>query len=181
MPYAVNNPRFRRADTDDIGSTLPAYGAEVDGKINQDQNQSVEMLLHPDARKSTVLRHLLHNSMPCQQSFERERYPLLCLHGLSQVSSMQLLHYQAPQAAVLVLLMSPLFDDTGVMLTWARAAYATPEIEAEDDEVELISPETAAVATTVLLSCFLAFLVNLSLFLVIGRTSPVSYQVKSKC
>lgn len=29
----------------------------------------------------------------------------------------------------------------------------------------------------VFLSCLLAFLVNLSTFLVIGRTSPVSYQV----
>lgn len=33
----------------------------------------------------------------------------------------------------------------------------------------------------VLLSCLLAFLVNLSTFLVIGRTSPVSYQVMEFC
>lgn len=33
-------------------------------------------------------------------------------------------------------------------------------------------------AGMVLLSCLLAFLVNLSTFLVIGKTSPVSYQVQ---
>ncbi|CAN0292518.1 unnamed protein product, partial [Ectocarpus sp. 4 AP-2014] len=77
---------------------------------------------------------------------------------MCQVSSLQLLHHQAPQAAVLILMVAPFFDDTGEL-----------------------SGQTAGAGVfwvgMVFLSCLLAFLVNLSTFLVIGRTSPVSYQV----
>lgn len=125
--------------------------------------------------------------------------------NLSQVSSMQLLHHQAPQAAVLILLVSPLFDDTPELLSvvfrsfsgaspasgWLHAdqvdgggvegAEAAAVVAGEEEVVIEVEGDGKAGAMfwagMVLLSCLLAFLVNLSTFLVIGRTSPVSYQV----
>lgn len=104
-----------------------------------------------------------------------------------QVSSLQLLHYQAPQAALLVTLLSPMFDDTGALLLWlakcntSMRAVVIGEGDAEAGKPQPAVPESTIllVAMTVLFSCALAFFVNLSLFLVIGRTSPVSYQVSS--
>lgn len=85
-----------------------------------------------------------------------------------QVSALQLLHYQAPQAAVLTLLVSPFFDETERVLILCLKALANPSYWTE----------VVDWAGIVVLSCLLAFLVNLSSFLVIGRTSPVSFQVK---
>ena len=76
------------------------------------------------------------------------------------VDSFQLLHYQAPQAAGLVALSSPLFDDVFGASTGLLA-------------FEMTAPVAGAVA----LSCLLAFCVNLSTFLVISDTNPVTYQV----
>mmetsp|Transcript_13971 Transcript_13971/g.23091 ORF Transcript_13971/g.23091 Transcript_13971/m.23091 type:complete len:365 (+) Transcript_13971:193-1287(+) len=77
-----------------------------------------------------------------------------------QVSSMQLLYYQAPLSAFMLLFVIPFLDNvrTGPDSLW-HYKYSN-------------------MATfMILLSGFIAFLVNLSIFLVIGRTSPVTYNV----
>ena len=75
------------------------------------------------------------------------------------VNSFQLLHYQAPQSAVLVLACTPLFD------------------RMVGPEGFLNYPFTGGAIVAIALSCALAYCVNLSTYLVIGHTSPVSYQV----
>jgi len=76
-----------------------------------------------------------------------------------KVNALQLLHYQAPQAAAVVMVMTPFLDKVtgpdGIL------AY------------EMTSGAFMAIAV----ACVLAFCVNLSTFLVIGHTNPVSYQV----
>jgi solute carrier family 35 protein E3 len=66
----------------------------------------------------------------------------------------QLLYYQAPISAVLLIPVVPLFDD--------MRNFVTPD-----------GPTCFAI----FISSVLAFLVNLSIFLVIGKTSPVTYNV----
>ena len=75
------------------------------------------------------------------------------------VNSFQLLHYQAPQSAALVLLCTPIFD-------------------------QMVGPHgvlnyqpTVGAMFAITFSCALAYCVNLSTYLVIGHTNPVSYQV----
>ncbi|CAN0464253.1 unnamed protein product, partial [Ectocarpus sp. 12 AP-2014] len=105
-----------------------------------------------------------------------------------QVSSLQLLHHQAPQAAVLILMVAPFFDDTGELFAMMIRTFSAAEpplwlhsTPANGSGTTAESGQTAGVGVfwvgMVFLSCLLAFLVNLSTFLVIGRTSPVSYQV----
>eukprot|EP01113_Clastostelium_recurvatum_P035814 TRINITY_DN5028_c0_g1_i1.p1 TRINITY_DN5028_c0_g1~~TRINITY_DN5028_c0_g1_i1.p1 ORF type:complete len:399 (-),score=75.91 TRINITY_DN5028_c0_g1_i1:69-1193(-) len=72
------------------------------------------------------------------------------------VDSMQLLFYQAPISAVMLIPIVPIFDDVAKLRAYVYTV----------DNVSLI-----------LLSSVLAFFVNLSIFLVIGRTSAVSYNV----
>ncbi|CAM9642598.1 unnamed protein product, partial [Pylaiella littoralis] len=107
-----------------------------------------------------------------------------------KVSSLQLLHHQAPQAALLILAVSPFFDDTVGLLAMV-CSMAQPSrwlrctLPDEGDGVAAAAVTAARVEATssmlwagvVFLSCLLAFLVNLSTFLVIERTSPISYQV----
>merc|ERR1712227_61940 len=74
-------------------------------------------------------------------------------------NSFQLLHYQAPQSALFVGLCTPLFDKMlgeGGLLNYEYTTYSI---------------------FFICLSCVLAYCVNLSTYLVIGHTSPVSYQV----
>lgn len=111
-------------------------------------------------------------------------------HYTFQVSSLQLLHHQAPQAALLILAVSPFFDDTVGLLAMV-CSMAQPSrwlrctLPDEGDGVAAAAVTAARVEATssmlwagvVFLSCLLAFLVNLSTFLVIERTSPISYQV----
>lgn len=70
---------------------------------------------------------------------------------------------------------SPVFDDTeallGMLKNAARSLRRSGPPADEEEAEGLFS------VGLVFLSCLLAFLVNLSTFLVIGRTSPVSYQV----
>ena len=100
------------------------------------------------------------------------------LRRLHQVSSLQLLHHQAPQAAGLILLASPVFDDTEAILGILKnTAGSLRRSGSPLSDVEEEMSEGFFWVGMVLLSCLLAFLVNLSTFLVIGRTSPVSYQV----
>jgi solute carrier family 35 protein E3 len=74
-----------------------------------------------------------------------------------ECSSEQLLYYQAPLSAAILVVLLPLVEDISglVSLDW-------------------VSLESIL---WVLVSSILAFLVNLSIFLVIGKTSPVSYNV----
>ncbi|KAH9504837.1 hypothetical protein Btru_062071 [Bulinus truncatus] len=75
-----------------------------------------------------------------------------------QVNSMQLLYYQAPLSAFLLLFVIPFFEPLdafhGVFFNW---------------------PFEALVA--VFLSACVAFIVNLSIFWIIGNTSPVTYNM----
>lgn len=79
-----------------------------------------------------------------------------------QLSGPQLLYYQAPISAIMVLFITPLFDP----------------ISSTRTDVGLIDYQyTTTSIMWILLSCVLAFCVNLSIFLTIGRTSPISYNV----
>lgn len=71
-------------------------------------------------------------------------------------SSQQLLLYQAPLSMIMLLSVVPAVDDVHTLLEFDWGTYA---------------------GGLVLASCIMAFLVNLSIFLVIGKTSPVSYNV----
>ncbi|GMI26488.1 hypothetical protein TeGR_g8017 [Tetraparma gracilis] len=73
-----------------------------------------------------------------------------------KVNALQLLHYQAPQAAGVVICMTPFLDNTRELLAYEYSQGAVVSIA---------------------FACFLAFCVNLSTFLVIGHTNPVTYQV----
>jgi solute carrier family 35 protein E3 len=70
-------------------------------------------------------------------------------------NSYQLLYYQAPLSALILIPVIPLFDDLSTLKEW---------------------PSNSAL-TAIIISSALAFLVNLSIFLVIGKTSPVTYNV----
>lgn len=74
-----------------------------------------------------------------------------------ECNSWQLLYYQAPLSALMLIPIVPIFDKTADMYE-----RGLPDIE---------------VLLTIGLTCCLAFLVNLSTFLVIGQTSPVTYNV----
>ena len=76
-----------------------------------------------------------------------------------ECNALQLLHYQAPQSATVVLLMSPFLDDI-----WGPTGLMNYEYSSE-------------AITAIFVACVLAFCVNLSTFLVIGNSSVVSYQV----
>jgi solute carrier family 35 protein E3 len=71
-------------------------------------------------------------------------------------NAMQLLYHSAPVISVGMLLMCPLFDDLGKLM----------EYEFTSDCVFRI-----------ILSCFFALGVNISNYLVLGKTSPLTYQV----
>eukprot|EP00759_Apiculatamorpha_spiralis_P040539 PhF_6_TR39083/c0_g1_i1/m.58489/K15285/SLC35E3; solute carrier family 35, member E3 len=70
-------------------------------------------------------------------------------------NSMQLLYYQAPISALMLIPCIPMLDNISKL-------------------TEIPSPAAMAV---IFLSCILAFAVNISIFLVIGKTSPVTYNV----
>ncbi|XP_066524689.1 solute carrier family 35 member E3 [Hoplias malabaricus] len=75
-----------------------------------------------------------------------------------QVNSMQLLYYQAPMSSAFLLLIIPFFEpltgDGGIFGPWSIQAVGM-----------------------VLLSGVFAFLVNLSIYWIIGNTSPVTYNM----
>ncbi|KAI8906359.1 triose-phosphate transporter family-domain-containing protein [Gorgonomyces haynaldii] len=72
------------------------------------------------------------------------------------VNSFQLLLYQAPLSGFMLLAVFPFLDDMELFLAY-------------DLSISCI--------THIAISCLLAFLVNLSTFLIIGRTSPITYNV----
>eukprot|EP00698_Gefionella_okellyi_P020037 TRINITY_DN6236_c0_g1_i2.p2 TRINITY_DN6236_c0_g1~~TRINITY_DN6236_c0_g1_i2.p2 ORF type:complete len:135 (+),score=33.91 TRINITY_DN6236_c0_g1_i2:644-1048(+) len=69
---------------------------------------------------------------------------------------MQLLLYQSPISAVMLLFLIPVFDNVGALVKYTY---------------------TSTAISAILFSAVLAFFVNLSIFLVIARTSPVTYNV----
>jgi len=71
-------------------------------------------------------------------------------------SSMQLLYYQAPLSAAMLLFIVPFFDDVNEIIAFEW------------------DPNTVIVLG---LSCLAALSVNLSIFLLIGRTSAITYNV----
>lgn len=91
--------------------------------------------------------------------------------------SFQLLYYQAPLSAMLLLPWVFILDDMSEL--YGKISYSTqiqqmgiPEPSGESFPHGL--PSTVFV---IVLSGLLAFLVNISIYLVIGRTSPVTYNV----
>mmetsp|Transcript_18365 Transcript_18365/g.21146 ORF Transcript_18365/g.21146 Transcript_18365/m.21146 type:complete len:309 (+) Transcript_18365:39-965(+) len=72
-------------------------------------------------------------------------------------SGYQLLYLQAPMSALLLIPVVPLMDDSLADL--------------------IMHPPSQGAIIAILMSSVLAFLVNLSIFLVIGKTSPVTYNV----
>lgn len=74
-----------------------------------------------------------------------------------ECSSYQLLYLQAPISALMLIPFIPLMDDHLGDL--------------------LVNPPSQGTIIAILMSSILAFLVNLSIFLVIGKTSPVTYNV----
>lgn len=117
-----------------------------------------------------------------------------------QANSFQLLHYQAPQSALLVGLCTPLFDRVvgpggflqvggkgrvgevrptrGLLPTFIIVSTLSTHHLTDASCLLLLQFEyTSGLLASVLLSCLLAYGVNLSTYLVIGHTSPVSYQV----
>ena len=75
------------------------------------------------------------------------------------LDSYQLLFLQAPLSAVMVFLLSFYFEPVSGPAGWLEFEYTIPSVVA------------------ILASSTIAFLVNLSIFLVIGKTSPVAYNV----
>ncbi|CAH6778647.1 solute carrier family 35 member E3 [Phodopus roborovskii] len=75
-----------------------------------------------------------------------------------QVNSMQLLYYQAPMSSAMLLVAvpfcEPVFGDGGIFGPWSVSALLM-----------------------VLLSGIIAFMVNLSIYWIIGNTSPVTYNM----
>ena len=77
------------------------------------------------------------------------------------LSAQQLLHNQARLSFFMLILVAPFLDDV-----WTT-----------EDSLFQMKWATVDIIGMVLLSASLAFVVNLSIFLVIGKTSPLSYNV----
>jgi len=76
-------------------------------------------------------------------------------------NSWQVLHYQAPQSLLLTLCTVPIFD----------------QIKGPDGLIAKLHTMNTELMIAIVMGSSLAFCVNLSVFLVIGRTSPISYNV----
>ncbi|KGL82139.1 Solute carrier family 35 member E3, partial [Tinamus guttatus] len=75
-----------------------------------------------------------------------------------QVNSMQLLYYQAPMSSAVLLCVIPFFEPVF-------------------GEGGIFGPWTLSAVIMVLLSGIIAFMVNLSIYWIIGNTSPVTYNM----
>ncbi|XP_010021583.1 PREDICTED: solute carrier family 35 member E3, partial [Nestor notabilis] len=75
-----------------------------------------------------------------------------------QVNSMQLLYYQAPMSSAMLLFIIPFFEPVF-------------------GEGGIFGPWTLSAVIMVLLSGVIAFMVNLSIYWIIGNTSPVTYNM----
>lgn len=109
-----------------------------------------------------------------------------------QVNSFQLLHYQAPQSALFVAMCTPLFDNVigkGGFLEVSQSPSKTYDHGLEINLLPCLHyfyclshqyNYSPSAIWAIIVSCVLAYLVNLSTFLLIGHTSPISYQVSKK-
>jgi len=82
-----------------------------------------------------------------------------------EANALQILYYQAPQAAAMTFVLTPFLDEQ-LELQELTSLLASG-----------LTPGQVAVSGVLFLSCILAFCVNLSIFLVVGATSPISYNV----
>lgn len=82
-----------------------------------------------------------------------------------EANALQILYYQAPQAATMTFVLTPFLDEQFDL-------QSTSAILASG-----LTPSQLEVSGVLFLSCILAFCVNLSIFLVVGATSPISYNV----
>ncbi|XP_023414391.1 solute carrier family 35 member E3 isoform X1 [Loxodonta africana] len=92
-----------------------------------------------------------------------------------QVNSMQLLYYQAPMSSAMLLLavpfFEPVFGEGGIFGPWSISALPSYPTLPHPFTTSL-PPEVM-----VLLSGVIAFMVNLSIYWIIGNTSPVTYNM----
>lgn len=77
-----------------------------------------------------------------------------------EADSLQLLYYQAPVSVLLLLCVCPFFDNVKDLVAF---------------------PFSFGLVTAVLVSAALAAIVNISTFLIIGRTSAITYNVVGHC
>jgi solute carrier family 35 protein E3 len=102
------------------------------------------------------------------------------------LDSMQLLFNQAPISAVMLLFLIPVFEDPREILSYpydTQSVVRVPAISLSpcgrlggcDPSVPLTATPALLVQIAIFVSSVLAFCVNLSIFLVIGRTSAVTY------
>ncbi|MEQ2214373.1 hypothetical protein XENOCAPTIV_003579, partial [Xenoophorus captivus] len=103
-----------------------------------------------------------------------------------QVNSMQLLYYQAPLSSAFLLGIIPLFEpltgDGGIFGPWSLPALVRHETHKYLSTFFLLKSVTKeccslADQVTVLFSGVVAFLVNLSIYWIIGNTSAVTYNM----
>lgn len=80
-------------------------------------------------------------------------------------NALQILYYQAPQAASITFILTPFLDEQFDFSESSKLMASG------------LTPSQVEVSGVLFLSCLLAFCVNLSIFLVVGATSPISYNV----
>ena len=91
------------------------------------------------------------------------------------LSPPQLLYYQAPISAIMVFAVTPLFDPVFTPSDGEQFEVSDPSKRV----IGLLDYDflSGNVIYLILVSCLLAFCVNLSIFLTIGKTSPITYNV----
>eukprot|EP01084_Bolivina_argentea_P192958 331144_1 len=91
------------------------------------------------------------------------------------LSPPQLLYYQAPISAIMVFMVTPLLDPIFTPMNGDVFEVSNPNKRI----IGLIDYNfyNSKILYFIFLSCILAFLVNLSIFLTIGKTSPITYNV----
>eukprot|EP01084_Bolivina_argentea_P054386 99754_1 len=90
------------------------------------------------------------------------------------LSPPQLLYYQAPISAIMVFMVTPIFDPIFTPTDGEQFQVSNPDRRI----VGLLDYDFEWTCNMFIgLSCILAFCVNLSIFLTIGRTSPITYNV----
>lgn len=97
----------------------------------------------------------------CSQFFT-QRY-----QAVLECNAMQLLYLTSPLISVGMLVLAPFFDDLGALQTFLSGT----------GEGEEGSSSKVALLGWIMISCVLALGVNMSNYLVLGKSSPLTYQV----
>jgi solute carrier family 35 protein E3 len=136
------------------------YGIEMKGKVKVALGLTCIGVLGATMEEVTV--SVLGSSVAFISVFVTAMYQVLV--GAKQKSleadSMQLLSYQAPISAIMLLICCPFFENIHQIMTF---------------------PYSSGLMITILSSSLLAALVNVSTFLIIGHTSAISYNVVGHC